>query len=66
MTLDDSGYDSGRAFRAKRRSVRICRSIRSEFDLPFVSIFAQDAVELIRTGENSVDNRENNNGDRPA
>lgn len=66
VSPDDTDYDSGRAFRAKRRAVRTFRSVRSESDSSFAGVLAQDAVNLIRSGEVGVGSWGHGNGDTPA
>ncbi|ELZ99351.1 hypothetical protein [Haloferax sulfurifontis] len=51
----DTGYDSGRTFRAKRRAVRRFRSVRDEYDSPFAGVLAQDAANLIHAGEVAIE-----------
>ncbi|UVE50041.1 transcriptional initiation protein Tat [Haloferax larsenii] len=48
---DDTDYDSGRTFRAKRRAVRQFRSVRKTYDSPFAGILAQYASKLIHAAE---------------
>ncbi|ELZ82997.1 Tat (twin-arginine translocation) pathway signal sequence domain-containing protein [Haloferax elongans ATCC BAA-1513] len=52
---DDTNYDSGRTFRAKRRAVRQFNSVRKTYDSPFAGVLAQDAAELIHAGELGID-----------
>jgi len=51
----DTGYDSGRTFRAKRRAVRRFRSVRDAYDSPFAGVLAQGAANLIHAGEVGID-----------
>lgn len=54
VSPDNSGFDSGRAFREKRRAVKTFRSVRAEHDSPFAGVLAQEAANLIRSGDIGV------------
>lgn len=66
VSPDDTDYDSGRAFRAKRRAVRTFRSVRAKYDSPFAGVLAEDAADLIGSGEVAVGGVLGHDGDRPA
>lgn len=55
VSPDDTGYDSGRAFEAKRRAVRTFRSVRDAHGSPFAGVLAQAASDLIRAGDVGLD-----------
>ncbi|RDZ44056.1 transcriptional initiation protein Tat [Haloferax sp. Atlit-10N] len=61
VTPADTGYDSGRAFRAKRRSMRDFRATRDEYDSNFAGVVANEAASIIRAGDVSLEM-----GDGPA
>ncbi|MFC4246042.1 transcriptional initiation protein Tat [Natribaculum luteum] len=54
VSPDDTGYDSGRTFREKRRAVQTFRSTREQHDSPFAGILAQEAADRIRAGDIGV------------
>ncbi|SIR64905.1 hypothetical protein SAMN05421858_3114 [Haladaptatus litoreus] len=54
VSPDDSEYDSGHAFREKRRAVRTFRSVRNKYDSPFAGVLAQTASDRIRAGDIGV------------
>lgn len=66
VSPDDTGYDSGRAFREKRRAVRMFRSVRNEQGSPFAGILAQEASDWIRAGDIGVGPGGGHDGGRPA
>lgn len=68
VSPDDADYDSGRAFREKRRAVRTFRSVRAEYDSPFAGILAQEASDRIRAGDIGIerDGHGRDRDDRPA
>ncbi|POG56371.1 hypothetical protein [Haloferax marisrubri] len=51
----ETGYDSGRTFRAKRSAVRRFRSVRDTYDSPFAGVLAQEAANLIYSGEVGIE-----------
>ncbi|PSP54956.1 transcriptional initiation protein Tat [Halobacteriales archaeon QS_1_67_19] len=65
VSPDDADYDSGRAFRAKRRAVRTFRSVRDEFGSPFAGLVAQSAADRIRAGDVGIGST-GRRDDRPA
>ncbi|WP_101297309.1 transcriptional initiation protein Tat [Halegenticoccus soli] len=54
VSPDDADYDSGRAFREKRRAVRTFRAVRAEHDSPLAGVLAQEASDRIRAGDVGV------------
>ncbi|ELZ82998.1 hypothetical protein C453_13361 [Haloferax elongans ATCC BAA-1513] len=48
---DDTGYDSSRSFRAKRRAMRQFRTTTDEYDSNFAGVVASEAASLIRGGD---------------
>ncbi|KAB1196007.1 MULTISPECIES: transcriptional initiation protein Tat [Haloferax] len=48
---DDTDYDSGQTFRAKRRAMRDFRATRSEYDSNFAGVVASEAASIIRGGD---------------
>lgn len=62
---DDTDYDSGHAFRAKRRAVRTFGSVRDEHGSPFAGVVAESATDLIRAGDIGLGDWDRP-GDRPA
>lgn len=66
VSPDDADYDSGRAFREKRRAVRTFRSVREEYDSPFAGVLAQGASDRIRAGDIGIGGDEHGHDDRPA
>jgi hypothetical protein len=48
---DDSGYDSGRSFRAKRWAMDQFRQGRAEYDSNFAGVVASEAASIIRGGD---------------
>ena len=63
---DDADYDSGRAFREKRRAVRTFRSVRDEYGSPFAGVLAQEASDRIRAGDIGLESDGRGHDDRPA
>ncbi|WP_411963737.1 transcriptional initiation protein Tat [Haloferax sp. YSMS24] len=63
VSPDDTDYDSGRAFRAKRRAMDDFRATRSEYDSNFAGVVASEAASLIRGGDVGLTGRHD---DRPA
>ena len=61
---DDTDYDSGRAFRAKRRAMREFRTARNEYDSNFAGVVASEAASRIRGGDVGLSGRFDD--DRPA
>lgn len=66
VSPDDTDYDSGRAFREKRRAVRTFRSVRAEYDSPFAGVLAQEASDRIRAGDIGLGSDGRGHDDRPA
>lgn len=55
-------YDSGRAFREKRRAVETFRSVRADHDSPFAGILAEEAASRIRSGDIGIKMRDHDDG----
>lgn len=66
VSPDDTDYDSGRAFREKRRAVRTFRSVRDEYESPFAGVLAQEAADRIRAGDVGIGKEWDRHDDRPA
>ncbi|SFR58765.1 transcriptional initiation protein Tat [Halogeometricum limi] len=63
----DTGYDSGRTLKAKRRAMRTFRSVREAYDSPFAGVLAQEAASRIRAGDIGLGSRwDAAADDRPA
>ncbi|WP_458208168.1 transcriptional initiation protein Tat [Haladaptatus sp. NG-SE-30] len=65
VSPDDTDYDSGNAFREKRRAARTFRSVRAEHDSPFAGVLAREASDRIRAGDIGVGKKWGDD-DRPA
>ncbi|WP_241430774.1 hypothetical protein [Haloferax elongans] len=51
----DTGYDSGRTFRTKRRAVSQFRKSRNEYDSNVAGVVASEAASRIHTGDSRLD-----------
>lgn len=61
---DDTDYDSGQSFRAKRHAMRQFRATRREYDSNFAGVMASEAASRIRGGDVGLSGRLNHG--RPA